>query len=114
MPATELLRIRALIEDVLTPIAFQGVTGFICGFVAGYALKKIAKIVAVILGVFILALMYLSHVGIVSVNYDKLFNLISSYLEHVHVPSAFTATLISYLPVVGTFTIGFAVGFKKG
>jgi len=102
------------LEEVLTPVAFQGVTGFICGFIAGYALKKVAKIAAVVIGIFILALMYLGHKGIITVHYDKLFSMIVSYLEKVQIPSTALATLISYLPVVGTFAVGFAIGFKKG
>jgi len=101
-------------EDVLTPVAFQGVTGFVCGFVAGYALKKVAKIVAVVVGVFMLALMYLGYKGIITVHYDKLFSMVASYLEKVQIPSTALAAVISYLPVAGTFAVGFAIGFKKG
>ena len=102
------------LEEILTPVAFQGVTGFICGFIAGYALKKVAKIAAVVVGVFILALMYLGHKGIITVHYDKLLGMIVSYLEKVQIPSTALAALISYLPVVGTFAVGFVIGFKKG
>ena len=102
------------LEEVLTPLAFQGVAGFLCGLAAGYALKKIGKVLAVVFGVFVLALMYLQYKGIITVHYDKLFSMIVSYLEKVQIPSTALAALISYLPVVGTFAVGFAIGFKKG
>ena len=64
----------------LSPLAYQfGIVG-VGGFIAGYALKKFMKIVAVIIGLFILALVYLGYKGIISVNYDALGNSVSGTL----------------------------------
>jgi uncharacterized membrane protein (Fun14 family) len=44
--------------SAITPLIYQVGIGGIGGFIAGYAFKKLLKIVAVIVGLFILALIY--------------------------------------------------------
>jgi uncharacterized membrane protein (Fun14 family) len=46
--------------------------GGIVGFLLGYALKKIAKVLAVIIGVFFTAILYFESNGIMNINWDKL------------------------------------------
>jgi len=48
---------------VLEDIIFTAGGGFLFGAVAGYALKKLMKLAAIVLGVFVVALMYLSYKG---------------------------------------------------
>ena len=43
--------------------------GFLCGALAGYAIKKILKIGAIIVGLFVLGLGYLSYRGRINVNW---------------------------------------------
>jgi uncharacterized membrane protein (Fun14 family) len=43
--------------------------GFLCGALAGYAIKKILKIGAIIVGLFVLGLGYLSYRGWINVNW---------------------------------------------
>jgi uncharacterized membrane protein (Fun14 family) len=45
--------------------------GFVAGALAGYAIKKIMKIAAVIVGLFITALAYLQYQGIIHVDWVK-------------------------------------------
>jgi uncharacterized membrane protein (Fun14 family) len=45
--------------------------GFFVGILVGYALKKVIKIAAVILGLFLTALVYLQYYEIAIVNWDK-------------------------------------------
>jgi uncharacterized membrane protein (Fun14 family) len=51
------------VEDFL----FSGGGGFLFGAVAGYAIKKVMKIAAVAIGLFVAALSYLSYRGWVDV-----------------------------------------------
>jgi uncharacterized membrane protein (Fun14 family) len=46
--------------------------GFFVGILIGYALKKVIKIVAVIIGLFLAGLAYLQHHQIVNINWNKL------------------------------------------
>ena len=52
----------------VSTVGFGGIVGFLVGF----ALKRIMKILAVIAGVFLAALLYLESQHIVNVNWDKI------------------------------------------
>jgi uncharacterized membrane protein (Fun14 family) len=55
--------------DVLPLISTVG-GGFLAGALAGYALKKVMKIAAIIVGLFIAALGYLEYQRIISVDWE--------------------------------------------
>jgi uncharacterized membrane protein (Fun14 family) len=46
--------------------------GFFLGFIAGYTIKKVIKLAAVIIGLFIAALAYLKYQRIVSIDWDRI------------------------------------------
>jgi uncharacterized membrane protein (Fun14 family) len=46
--------------------------GFFVGFLIGYALKKVIKIVAAILGLFLVGLAYLEYYQLANINWNKL------------------------------------------
>ena len=56
----------------LMPLAGTIGGGFFVGLLAGYAVKKIIKIGAVIVGLFIAALAYLEYQRIIDVNWVKI------------------------------------------
>ena len=56
----------------LMPFAGTIGGGFFVGLLAGYAIKKIIKIAAVIVGLFIAALAYMQYQRIIDVNWAKL------------------------------------------
>lgn len=72
-----------MMSEVLTPIVYQLGVGGIGGFIAGYEVKKIAKIIAVILGIFFLLLVYPGYTGVISVNYERLTEAVSKALPVV-------------------------------
>lgn len=108
---------------------FSAGGGFLFGAVAGYAIKKVMKIAAVVVGLFIAALVYLSYKGFIDVKWIAMENatrttLTSAAGQAVHTlnntaaqfaahPSAIAA---SGLPVAAMFGFvpGLMVGFKKG
>jgi uncharacterized membrane protein (Fun14 family) len=55
----------------IAPFAGTVGGGFLVGFITGYAIKKIIKLAAVIVGLFIAALAYLEYQRILSVDWDK-------------------------------------------
>jgi uncharacterized membrane protein (Fun14 family) len=56
----------------LMPLAGTLGGGFFIGLLAGYAIKKIIKIVAVIIGLFIAALAYLDYQRIIQVDWTSI------------------------------------------
>jgi uncharacterized membrane protein (Fun14 family) len=101
-------------SEILTPLVFQLGAGGVAGFVVGYALKKLAKIVAFIAGLFFIALLYLAYVGIINVNYGGLLNAIEGLMHSLGGASSWITAVIAVIPFAATFAVGFAVGLKVG
>jgi uncharacterized membrane protein (Fun14 family) len=53
----------------LAPLAGTAGGGFLIGFITGYAIKKVIKLAAVIVGLFIAALAYLEYQRILNVDW---------------------------------------------
>jgi len=100
--------------SAITPLIYQVGIGGIGGFIAGYAFKKLLKIVAVIVGLFILAFIYLGYQGIITINFGELENSIANALGLAGQATGFIATIIALLPAAGSFGAGFFLGFKLG
>ncbi len=113
------------VEDFL----FSAGGGFLLGAVAGYAIKKVMKIAAVVIGLFVAGLAYLSYRGWVDVKWaamedasrntlmnaseqvvQALNNTATQFASH---PSALTASGLPVAAVFG-FVPGLMMGFKKG
>ena len=101
-------------SEIATPLVFQLGTGGVGGFVVGYAIKKVAKLIVVLIGICLLALIYLSSQGILSVNYDKLFDAVSGWLGGAAGTVGWLTPIIAHLPFAGSFLVGFFLGFKMG
>jgi uncharacterized membrane protein (Fun14 family) len=93
--------------------------GFFGGLLLGYALKKVVKLIAVVVGLFIAGLAYLQYQQIASVNWDKIEGVIST------IANATTNTLNEYnieslattnlgITLTGGMSAGFVIGFMKG
>ena len=110
----------------IEPLLFSGVGGFAIGAITGYALKKLLKIVAIVLGLFVAGLAYLGYRNIISVNNEQLTNLATQTMQTVNdtttniinqtAQHATTNGLTMSAPVVGIigFIPGAILGFKHG
>jgi len=101
-------------SEVLSPLGYQLGIGGVGGFIAGYAFKKFMKIVAVIIGLFILALVYLGYEGYININYDALGEGVKSVLGGAGQAAEWIAPIIAHLPFAGAFGLAFFLGFKMG
>ena len=92
---------------------------FFGGLLLGYALKKVIKLIAVIVGLFLAGLAYLQYQQIASVNWGMVENTIST------IANTTTNTLNDYfieglattnlgIPLTGSMSAGFVIGFMKG
>src|ERR687897_1679090 len=105
--------------------------GFFAGVLLGYALKKVIKLVAVIVGLFLAGLAYLQYHQIASINWNKLqtvsegaittlSNAITQISEisgngHVAAATASSLAMTSFgIPLTGSMSAGFTIGFIKG
>ncbi len=104
--------------------------GFFVGVLIGYALKKVIKLLAVIVGLFLAGLAYLQYHQIANINWNKLqtvsegtitalSNLITQ-IPGIAYTSDQTATASSLamtsfgIPLTGSMSAGFTIGFLKG
>ena len=103
--------------------------GFFVGVLIGYALKKVIKIAAVIAGLFVAGLAYLQYHHIANINWNKLqtvsegaittlSNAIIQIQSSSDVHSAATASPLAMtsfgIPLTGSMSAGFTIGFIKG
>jgi uncharacterized membrane protein (Fun14 family) len=102
------------LSEVVSPLIFQLGVGGVGGFIVGFALKKLSKIVLLLTGVFILALIYLSTRGIINVNYASLWNYLSGLVNLFGSAFSWVVSVISLLPFAGSFVAGFVIGLKLG
>jgi uncharacterized membrane protein (Fun14 family) len=101
-------------SELISPIVYQIGAGGILGFIVGYAIKKLLKIIAVIVGLFAIALIYLGYTGIINVDYDKLTVAIKGIIGNLGGASEWITPIIASLPFAGTFMLGAVIGLKKG
>jgi uncharacterized membrane protein (Fun14 family) len=108
--------------------------GFFAGVLIGYALKKVIKLIAVIVGLFLAGLAYLQYHQIATINWNKLqqvsegalttlANLITQipYISGTSIDSSSHAVATSSLamtsfgiPFTGSISAEFTIGFMKG
>lgn len=114
-------RKKMTIDPVLGGMATTGVGGAFLGGVCGYACKKALKIVAILIGVFIMGLGALEYYRMVKVDWNTVqgnavngtqwfYHNMMAIQHHI---SAQTGQTTVGLGVVG-FASGFALGFAKG
>jgi uncharacterized membrane protein (Fun14 family) len=119
------------IDNFALTVATMG-GGFFVGILIGYALKKVMKIVAVILGLFLAGLAYLQYHQIANINWNKFQQVSEGALTTVanltmQIPGisgsgdGHAATIASSLamtsfgiPLTGSMSAGFTIGFLKG
>lgn len=105
--------------ESLSPTFFSIGSGGVIGFLIGFAIKKVMKILAVVVGVFFGALMYLQSQGIVNINWDKLYSVSHSTVTAIGTLLTDTGQISTIagnleMPLTGGLTVGFAVGLIKG
>jgi uncharacterized membrane protein (Fun14 family) len=90
--------------DILSEILALGGTTFVVGFIIGLFIRALSKVIALILGAFLLGLVMLASYGIVTINYTALGNMIYDLFSY-----------LGTLALAGTaapFFLGFAIGWS--
>jgi uncharacterized membrane protein (Fun14 family) len=103
--------------------------GFLTGILIGYALKKVIKFAAVMVGLLFAGLAYLQYQQIANVNWDKLEQISKgaitdamnttithmTSIEDFHHNIAAAQTMMNFaIPLTGSMSAGFTIGFMKG
>jgi uncharacterized membrane protein (Fun14 family) len=109
--------------------------GFFAGIIIGYALKKVIKLLAVIVGLFLAVLAYLQYHQIANINWNKLQTVSEGTITtlsnaiiqipgisngssgdgHAAAATASSLAMTSFgIPLTGSMSAGFTIGFMKG
>jgi uncharacterized membrane protein (Fun14 family) len=118
------------IVESFGPTAATMGAGFFAGVLLGYALKKVIKLVAVIVGLFLAGLAYLQYHQIANINWNKLQSICEGAIRtlsnaimqmpvfgHTSDQAATTSSLAMTsfgIPLTGSMSAGFTIGFMKG
>jgi uncharacterized membrane protein (Fun14 family) len=122
---------NSIVESFVPAAATIG-GGFFVGILVGYALKKVIKILAVIVGLFLAGLAYLQYNQIANINWNKLQTVsegaittlsnaitqipgISGDSSHAAATASSSLAMTSFgIPLTGSMSAGFTIGFLKG
>jgi uncharacterized membrane protein (Fun14 family) len=103
--------------------------GFFVGILIEYALKKVVKLLAVIVGLFLTGLAYLQYHQVAYINWNKLqtvseygITTLSNAILHIlaigntgdQAASSYLAMTSFSIPLTGSMSAGFTIGFMKG
>ena len=99
-----------------TQLGLEFGSGAVIGAIIGFAFKKIAKVIAVLVGLELAVFKFLESRGILTVDWEALTGGIVEVTEGAtsSTPPSWVNTILSTLSISAGFTGGFLVGFKKG
>ena len=91
-------------------------TGAVVGGIVGFAAKKVAKLIAILVGLELALFKFLESRGFITVNWDRFGGAVSGIMEagQGSTPPSWVDTILSTLSVSAGFTGGFMVGFRRG
>ncbi|MEA2089262.1 MAG: FUN14 domain-containing protein [Thermoproteota archaeon] len=101
-------------NGVLTSIIYQLGLGGLGGFIIGYAVKKLTKLLAILTGLFFLALAYLGYKGVITIKYEELTEAVKTLIGATGKAVEWLVPIIASLPFTGSLIVGFLLGLKTG
>ncbi|WP_311171464.1 FUN14 domain-containing protein [Halobellus ordinarius] len=99
-----------------TQLGLEFGSGAVIGGIIGFAAKKLAKVIAVIIGLELALFKFLESRGILTVDWERLTSGLVKTTENAATgaPPDWISTILSTLSISAGFTGGFLAGFKKG
>lgn len=102
------------LSNILTPMVSEIGVGGVGGFVVGYAMKKVAKLVAIALGLGFVALQYLAYRGLITIDYASMRDWAVGLVGQATDLQPIVTDIIVHIPFGVSFAAGFYLGLKKG
>jgi uncharacterized membrane protein (Fun14 family) len=99
-------------SEVAIPIVYELTVGGFGGYLVGYALKKVTKFLALLIGIIILAVIYLAYSGLLNINYTGFATETKNALNYVGQAFVGMAPFLSNLPLIGSFVLGLFIAYK--
>lgn len=102
-----------MLSNIITPLTGELGVGGRGGFLVGFAFKKVAKIVAVIAGLGVLGLGYLSSEGIIHIDQEALRLSVPGVFSSLGGFQSVAASLFTHAPFCAAFLGGLYLRPKK-
>jgi uncharacterized membrane protein (Fun14 family) len=99
-------------SEVAIPIVYELTVGGFGGYLLGYALKKVTKFLALLIGIIILAVIYLAYSGLLNINYIGFATETKNALTYLGQAFVGIAPFLSNLPLIGSFVLGLFIAYK--
>ena len=110
-----------MITDAFTSMSATVGGGFFGGVLLGYALKKIVKLIAIIVGLFIAGLAYLQYQQIAYFDWNRIEGMVTATLGNVtsqisgSQEGVIALAMSNFgIPLTSSLSAGLAIGFMKG
>lgn len=106
--------------DSLAAISATIGGGFFGGILLGYAIKKVFKLIAVVVGLFIAGLVYLQYQHIASFDWNRIEEIAATMFGNITNQVASNQDVAALgmstldIPLTGSMSAGFAIGLMKG
>ena len=97
-----------------TALALEFVAGAAIGGLAGFGTKRIAKLLAIVVGLQLMGLRYLESRGIVTVDYERLTAGLVGARDRASADLHWLESILSTVPIGAGFASGFLIGFHRG
>ena len=88
--------------------------GGVGGFLVGFAIKKAAKLIALIIGLFFLSLQYLAYENIITIDYGALQVFANELLGQASGTQTWLTDFIVHAPFGAAFVGGLYLGLQRG
>ncbi|MGQ9565290.1 MAG: FUN14 domain-containing protein [Candidatus Bathyarchaeales archaeon] len=99
-------------SEIAIPLVYQLTAGGLGGYLLGYALKKVTKLIAFLIGIILLAIIYLTYSGMLNINYEGFINEIKNALTYLGEGLKALTPFIANLPFIGSFILGLFIAWK--
>ncbi|PSQ45293.1 hypothetical protein BRD17_01710 [Halobacteriales archaeon SW_7_68_16] len=101
-------------EFTVPELGLQAGTGALIGAPVGYVSKKVAELLALLVGIQLVIFKYLESQGILWIDYEALSGGIIQGSEQGGASATVAESVASTLSLGGGFAVGFLLGWKRG
>lgn len=91
--------------EIFKDMGFGGVLGFLVGF----TLKRVLRLFALFLGLYILSLVWLADNGVIVVKWGEVAKFVGGFFSSLE---GFIRNLVRTISFGGSFLVGFGIGMK--
>jgi uncharacterized membrane protein (Fun14 family) len=104
-----------MVDLNLTSLGLEFGSGAVVGGIIGFAAKKVAKLIAVLVGLELALFKFLESKGYITVKWDELTGgMLGAAQSTGQINQEWLQPLLSTLSVSAGFTGGFMLGFRRG